>query len=453
MNCNQYQEWVSAEIDGRLDQRQAQLLREHLAACPACRQVKADLERTIALIRTLPNIEPPPDLLDSIHQRLAVEPETRRVWRILTMPLTRVALAVALLMIIVIYGYRPMTSVTRDVQSVKTDGQIIGGGKSPESAQTKHANLVPTPNAGESSGAEPAKRAPASSMLEAHPLALKAEPAHRLQDLDAVPALENNLEMVAAAKMIETKRTEKRVRTDDLAIADQDKQKGAKAVSFHSIRKMSSHAGGKIIEEKHGAPADIAQEAVLMKDKAGNQLAVAFAVPTLPGEPPPAASQYPIEKKPQLPQTARAGVVDHKAGASTPDREPSVKLLVVTSDPAAVMRLLEPYRQEQIRDRATKERSDAADKPGVVWGQEKNVEQAPKHRSRSQPQGQAVDALTTIWVSAREYSELLKKIRVLGKITDDNQPAAQTQSDMFDPHSGASQSTELISVQVRIQPR
>ena len=348
MNCNQYQEWVSAEIDGMLDERQTRLLWEHLAECPACRQAKADLERTITLIRELPKMTPPQDLLDSIHQRIAREPKTRRIaWRILALPQTRVALAAALLMIAVIYGSRQ----------------------------------------------------------EKPSLAMEAAQANRIRTMDGVPAKANL-------------------------------RKGQEVV-FGTTQ---------IHEDRQAAAINVVR---------AKQAAVP-AAPRPPALAQTAKPQHFPDNGAQIAQKARARLGGAQAGAAAPAREPSVKLLVVTANPAAVLRMLDPYRQEQQRDQGMAISIAEAAKPAAVAAvalSRKSEGNATGILSESEARGQATFTTAILWVPAGEYSELLKKVKVLGEITDETRPTDKAQRSASDTHSVSDQSAELISVQVHIQMR
>jgi len=69
--CRPFQEQLSAQIDGELPPDQEARLQEHLAQCPACRQAQADLARTVARIRSLEPVDPPPWLAERILARVA----------------------------------------------------------------------------------------------------------------------------------------------------------------------------------------------------------------------------------------------------------------------------------------------------------------------------------------------------------------------------------------------
>lgn len=71
MRCDQVEARISLHIDGLLDTREETALEAHLADCPSCRAVLADLEQLTATARALGPIEPP----DTVWPRLALRLE------------------------------------------------------------------------------------------------------------------------------------------------------------------------------------------------------------------------------------------------------------------------------------------------------------------------------------------------------------------------------------------
>lgn len=68
--CEEFLELLSARLDGELTHEEARMLEEHLAACPACRALGAQLA---ALHTALPELEPlsaPPDFARGVMARV-----------------------------------------------------------------------------------------------------------------------------------------------------------------------------------------------------------------------------------------------------------------------------------------------------------------------------------------------------------------------------------------------
>lgn len=66
--------WASAWLDGQLPRRHAEVVRAHLGACDACAADVRALERTRALVRSLPARRLPDALWLSVPVAAAVEP-------------------------------------------------------------------------------------------------------------------------------------------------------------------------------------------------------------------------------------------------------------------------------------------------------------------------------------------------------------------------------------------
>jgi anti-sigma factor RsiW len=52
MNCKKAEQWLSRALDGELPEKEARRLQEHLAACPACRQLEQDWKACGEVLRT-----------------------------------------------------------------------------------------------------------------------------------------------------------------------------------------------------------------------------------------------------------------------------------------------------------------------------------------------------------------------------------------------------------------
>jgi len=100
--CRQFQEQLSALLDGELPPAEEARLREHLGQCPACRQTQADLARTVARIRSLEPVEPPPWLAERILAQIKT-PAPSAGWLV---PLIRhPAFQVAAVLLVGLTGY------------------------------------------------------------------------------------------------------------------------------------------------------------------------------------------------------------------------------------------------------------------------------------------------------------------------------------------------------------
>ena len=103
MKCEETAELMSEHLDGRLDQDQERLLQEHLAGCPQCREDFAALKETVELVRSIPAVEPPSDLLADVRRRLETR-KRRTLWYFLNTPQARVALAASVALVVGVYS-------------------------------------------------------------------------------------------------------------------------------------------------------------------------------------------------------------------------------------------------------------------------------------------------------------------------------------------------------------
>ena len=78
LTCEQALELISAQLDGALTAEEAGALDEHLAQCPACRALRADLSTLHQLLPTL--AEEPPSTPESASGAGAPGPLWPRCW-------------------------------------------------------------------------------------------------------------------------------------------------------------------------------------------------------------------------------------------------------------------------------------------------------------------------------------------------------------------------------------
>jgi anti-sigma factor RsiW len=70
MRCEEAEGLLSDHLNGALAPAEADALEAHLAGCPACRGVLAELRWVAGLLQDVPPMAPPPDLGDRIHAAL-----------------------------------------------------------------------------------------------------------------------------------------------------------------------------------------------------------------------------------------------------------------------------------------------------------------------------------------------------------------------------------------------
>lgn len=64
---------LSAYLDGALAPDEALAVERHLASCRACQQAYEELQATVALLQSVPEVAPPPGLRDDVMRRLQAE--------------------------------------------------------------------------------------------------------------------------------------------------------------------------------------------------------------------------------------------------------------------------------------------------------------------------------------------------------------------------------------------
>jgi anti-sigma factor RsiW len=70
MNCSDYAEWISAELDGELEPENIALLDEHAAACETCRKIREDYRVNRLLLHTVTPLKAPRDSFRNILAQL-----------------------------------------------------------------------------------------------------------------------------------------------------------------------------------------------------------------------------------------------------------------------------------------------------------------------------------------------------------------------------------------------
>ena len=76
-SCDRYAALIHDRVDGALDASDGRELDAHLAACPACRALLADLEEVRRVAATIPDLTPRPEVWAGIAKRLEAEQVSR----------------------------------------------------------------------------------------------------------------------------------------------------------------------------------------------------------------------------------------------------------------------------------------------------------------------------------------------------------------------------------------
>ena len=77
MTCKDIEEKIAAYQEGMLSPEEKKLVDDHLVACPKCSSALADLEKAIAFIKGLPEIEPPPWFTQKIMAQIREEAQEK----------------------------------------------------------------------------------------------------------------------------------------------------------------------------------------------------------------------------------------------------------------------------------------------------------------------------------------------------------------------------------------
>ena len=105
MDCDKYMELLSARLDGALTEEEEQELEEHLAACPDCRAVGAQLSALQGAFPELEEDAPPEGFTQGVMDRIRAL-ETPKVIPLWKRPQVRTlaGLAACLVLAVGVYG-------------------------------------------------------------------------------------------------------------------------------------------------------------------------------------------------------------------------------------------------------------------------------------------------------------------------------------------------------------
>jgi len=134
---------LPAYCSGDLEPAERVQVEEHLKSCPACSAALADLEVTLRLIRSTPQVEPPPWLTSRIMARLQDEKAVKRSWlQRFFFPLhVKLPLEFVALLMVCVSGYYLARNVETEMQTpVPQRQEAPAPAKEPEpQSQTQNA--------------------------------------------------------------------------------------------------------------------------------------------------------------------------------------------------------------------------------------------------------------------------------------------------------------------------
>jgi predicted anti-sigma-YlaC factor YlaD len=71
MDCDRFQEALSAKLDGHLDENQTEHFETHLGECRSCRRSAREMRQMLGLLQSLPQLEPPGAIRHRAAEKLA----------------------------------------------------------------------------------------------------------------------------------------------------------------------------------------------------------------------------------------------------------------------------------------------------------------------------------------------------------------------------------------------
>lgn len=160
MQCNDIREMISEYIDGVLDADSTALLENHLAECEACRAELDETRAAVALLREVPDVEPPADLLDRIHSEIGTgeqelakpkawnegmverdkDASSNIIWAVFSGPQARAAIAALLLLAVGLFSYRELKN-----SPVSTKSPVFKDEEPIEQEQQKEMEMAEEP--------------------------------------------------------------------------------------------------------------------------------------------------------------------------------------------------------------------------------------------------------------------------------------------------------------------
>lgn len=162
--CGDIRKMIPAHVDGALSPGEERLVREHLASCPECSRVFADLKRTRELVGGLAEVEPPPWLAQKIMAHVKDEAQKeagifKRLFYPLRVKVPLQTVAAMLIAGLVLYVYKeieppfeaPRAPVVTGQPAAQPSGALPAANV-PSAAKTHHEAAAPAPAPAEQEG-------------------------------------------------------------------------------------------------------------------------------------------------------------------------------------------------------------------------------------------------------------------------------------------------------------
>lgn len=108
MKCKKIRQLLPIYIDQMCTEKEKILVEQHLAQCPGCQKELADLKKTIELVGTLKEVEPPKDMLEQISAKINQKSWWAEFWGRLVEHKIPVGATSAIILLLVLYFNQQM---------------------------------------------------------------------------------------------------------------------------------------------------------------------------------------------------------------------------------------------------------------------------------------------------------------------------------------------------------
>jgi len=105
MKCEDFKIKMLDEIMGEISIEESLLLEEHLRECDECRREYERVERTIEILKSSRDSEPPPYLREKILRRLEFQRKRSPIWSLLNTPVKLYHAIVIVLLSLFLYAF------------------------------------------------------------------------------------------------------------------------------------------------------------------------------------------------------------------------------------------------------------------------------------------------------------------------------------------------------------